>query len=218
MKKSFFLVIFIFMITNTVWARPHYNSSNQRQIIFKPGYSGFRDINSGWTWNLSLARWLDNRVCTKLETDILIKNIRNQSVVADSNYGGGLYENTIELNRQSYYVAIPLCAAMDIDLGRWQRLSANYFVGMGGGYQLLFYSLKDYHDESVSTRRNYGGWIWFFRGGVRYQVSRSTSFVTEVSYRHSVVSKSSEFQSTLPVSDNVNLSGLGIRFGIAVAI
>lgn len=212
MKKIFAVIVFFLCLSCLVLARDH------RKVTFKFGYAGFKDINSGPTFGVNFGKNLDKQVVIGLETNIFRKSTYNELAISDSIYESGIYESTLKMKKESHRTIVPLTGTIDINIARHNRLPIQYKIGGSIGYQVLFGSIIDYQKQGTADRQSYGGWLWSLRTGLEYQISKTASFIGEVVYNRSVVSRASDVESDLPTKDTVNLSGLGARFGFSVAI
>ncbi|MBU4369466.1 hypothetical protein KKG58_01745 [Patescibacteria group bacterium] len=211
--KRIFVVMLVFLVFSCLII-----AGDQRKIVFNVGYAGFKDINSGPTFGINFGKQIDNRVAIGLETNIFRKSMYDESAIADTSYASGIYQSTLETAKESHRTIVPLVGTIDIDIGHFQNRPLKYKLGGGFGYQLLFGSSVNYQGQGITDNKAYAGWLWFLKTGLEYQISRTTSFIWEVIYSSSRVSRASDIEADLPTEDVVNLSGLGARFGLSLAL
>ena len=213
-NKCFVVVSLVLVFIGTTFAQSY--RMDHHQLVLRTGYTGFADVGSGWTWNVGLINNLDEQVKIGLETDIFYKGDVERSLLGESSYQNGVYENTVEIQDEKHRLILPLYGSISINLGKIRNQPFEFVVGGGAGYQLLFTSHIDYLNNDQIDREVYGGWLWYFKGGARYRISRTTNFISELFYKRSIVSQASDIDTGLPTQDQVDLSGPGIKFGLAI--
>ena len=89
-----------------------------------------------------------------------------------------------------------------------------YFIEGGIGYQFLISQEKNYETDTEETR-NLGGLGWQGGGGIFYRTGKKSTFTATLFYNSCEATRSyDEEVEGLPVSERVDLSGLGFRLGV----
>jgi hypothetical protein len=93
---------------------------------------------------------------------------------------------------------------------------SSVFAHGGIGYEVLFSKEQNFSDN-VSDRRLYGGFAWMLGTGVRFELGDNSALFAEGFYHNANVKRArKDIKEALPVFEQVDLSGLGVRVGIAL--
>jgi hypothetical protein len=179
------------------------------------GYINPKDAKDGMLFGLTFGRAIDESVDIGLGIDVFHKTYTEESKVAQDNQQG-LTTNTYYTSVEYSRTILPLNLMVDVKIpvGRY----IGYYIRGGLSYELLFSKEKNY-EINRSENRRYGGLGWQAAGGLYYVVGSRSTFLASVTYNSCEVSRSIE-ESTqgLPISERIDLSGLGFRVGVLLDI
>jgi hypothetical protein len=193
-NKLLLVVILILFLSNIIFTQ----TMNKNNITLKTGYYGFKNLSSGWNLCLKFSKPIDNKVDIGIETDLTFPLIVNFS------------QDVTVLGIAS------ALGNININLGNKNQSPMNYKIGGGVGYQMLLSSFTDYQNNGKVEKNKYRGLLWLLNSSIEYQINKTASFVLDISYNSSSISKDSGAQSNLSIKDKINLSGFGLKFGVAV--
>lgn len=176
------------------------------------GYINPKGTNAGFIFGGSYGISFDERVDFSLGLSYFHKSYTKQSEVADTGYVSGLYERTVIKELEYSTTILPITANINIRIPFQPPL---FWVAGGGiAYRFLFNTEKNFN-EDISDKRNYNGFGWVVRAGIEYNLGSRSSVVLEGIYNGGKVKRNKEETiQGLPVWDEVDVSGLGIRAGL----
>ena len=88
------------------------------------------------------------------------------------------------------------------------------FIGAGVTYQVLVNEVRDY-ENGVEFANTYGGPGWQVYGGLMMPITTQARLLGELMYNEATVSRNVDsFQLGLPVRETIDVSGVGLRFGV----
>lgn len=179
---------------------------------FKLGYFDPKDAKSGFLFGVNFGSAVDENVDIGIGIDFFHRNYTEEKKVAESVSPGGVVEKTIQKELEFTTTILPIMGTITVKISPEYPLS--YYIGGGLGYELLFNKERNYR-EGISESRFYHGFSWLVNGGVLYRIGSRSAFLGEIFYNGATVHRGKgKTIEGLPIWDEVNLSGLGVRFGI----
>jgi hypothetical protein len=175
------------------------------------GYTNPKDAKDGMLFGFVFGKSIDEAVDIGLGVDVFHKTYTEESRVAQETQQG-LTTNTYFTSVEYSRTILPLSLLVDvkIPLGRY----LGYYIRGALSYEFLFSKEKNY-EVNTSENRRYGGLGWQGAGGLYYIVGSRSTFTASVTYNACEVSRSiDESTQGLPVSERIDLSGLGFRVGV----
>lgn len=208
MKKirAFILpTVALFMVVSPAAAQLHFSS-------IKLGYLNPKDAKSGFIIGAEISDYVDESVSLGLAVNLFRKSFTAQSQVAVQDFPSGVRETTVQKELEFSTTFLPIMGQATINIPSSGNLG--WYAGGGLGYEFLWNNEKNF-DTQTSDRRFYKGFAWLVDAGLRYRVGSRSSLLFEAFY-HSAAVKRNKTNSPagLPVWSEVDLSGLGFRFGL----
>ena len=183
-----------------------------RVTTFKLGYFNPKDTKSGFIFGANFGSAIDENVDIGIGIDFFHRNYTEDKKVAERVSPGGVVESTIQRELEFTTTILPIMGTITVKISPEYPFS--YYIGGGLGYELLFNKERNYQ-EGVSESRFYHGFSWLVNGGVLYRIGSRSAFLGEVFYNGATVHRGKgKTTEGLPIWEEVNLSGLGVRFGI----
>jgi hypothetical protein len=180
-------------------------------LAIHAGYTNPKDTQSGMLIGASFGTAIDEAVNIGIGLDVFHKTYTEESKVAEVDEEGlttKTYVTSVEYAR----TMLPLMLVLNAKIPASRY--AGYFVRGALGYEFLISKEKNYEQNSSKTR-NFGGLGWQLAGGLYYNIGRRSTLVADVFYNNADVSRSvQKSDKGLPVSERVDLSGLGFRLGV----
>lgn len=216
MNFRFNVYIFLFFIilglANYTIAQP-----GESFIDIHGGYLDPKDTENGMLVGASLISSFDDAVDIGFGFDLFQKSYTKEAQVASSISGDTqltTYSTLVDFKR----TVIPLYLSLKVKIPTTRSRAFGYFARASLSYQFLFSQEKNY-EANKSESRKYRGLGWQAGGGIFYRVGRRSTLLGEAIYNSCSVGRDVTKQSDqLPLTERVNLSGLGIRFGVELAI
>lgn len=177
------------------------------------GYMNPKDTKSGMIVGGMMTTAIDEAVDIGIAFDVFHKAYSEEAHVAETEQTGltsQTYEALVDYTRTM--VPVQLVVNVKIPMTRY----FGYFIRGSLGYSFLFSKEKNYVTATSQTRK-FGGMGWRGGGGFFYQVGSRSTLFGETFYNSNEVSRDvSKSDKDLPISERVNLSGLGFRLGVAL--
>lgn len=178
----------------------------------KLGYLNPKDAKAGFIIGTEIADQVDESVSLGLAVNLFHKNFDAQTPVASTNFPSGVHETTIQKQLEFNTTFLPVMGQATVYLPSSSNLG--WYLGGGLGYEFLWNNEKNF-EANTSERRFYKGFAWLVDAGLRYRLGSRSSLLFEVFYHHAAVKRNKEESPAgLPVWSEVDLSGLGFRFGL----
>ena len=204
------ILLFVFMTVPETYAQ------RGKSLSVRVGYLNPKDAKSGFSIGGSLSGVVDEAVQIGLGFDFFRKTYTKTSHVATQDYASGINEETIQKEVEYTTTILPIMAELLVKIpGGW---SHSYFIRGGLGYELLWNKESNYVDDK-SESRFYSGFAWQVGVGIMYKLGRVSSLFAEGIYNSAEVSRGeSETPAGLPVWQEVDLSGFGVRVGVNMGL
>ncbi|NOZ61719.1 MAG: hypothetical protein GXO74_08550 [Calditrichaeota bacterium] len=214
MKKSmiFFsaltFAIFVFFIVPTAFSQPRPMTAT----TLKAGYFNPKGSKAGLIFGAMHSWIVDESVDIGLAVDFFHKQHTAETQIAQSVSTGGTVENEVRTDAQFTTNIVPIYGIINVKFpaGRY----FDYFASGGLGYAMLFSKEQSFGENASKTSRFYSGFKWIVSGGFSYRIGSRSSFIGEVFYDGTKVSRDKKDDVGAPVRYEVDLSGLGFRIGI----
>lgn len=183
-----------------------------RPSAFKIGYLNPKDAQPGLLLGVDFTFPVDETVELGLSANLFYRNYKKLSQVAGPGYSAGITENILQQELEYTTVTTPVYAILNIVIPTSRYFG--YQLHGGLGYEFLFNKENNYVEQR-SERRTYRGMSWLVSGGFHYRVGSRSAITGELLYHSARVSRNrSETPEGLPIWSEVNLSGIGFRFGL----
>lgn len=181
---------------------------------FRASYFSPKDAADGLTFGASFGTVIDNTVHIGLGFDFYYRNYRKTTDVATQEYESGLSSTTVSKMIQYDTIILPIMLELMVMFPVFEGGSV---FGHGGvGYEILWNREKNFV-TNVSENRFYGGFGWLLGTGLMFKISSNVAIYIEGFYTNAKPSRSrKDIKKDLPVFEEVNLSGIGGRFGLAL--
>lgn len=178
----------------------------------KVGYFNPKGSKAGLIFGAMHSWVIDEAVDIGLAVDFFHKQHMQEARVAQSVSTGGTVENEIMTEAQFTTNILPIYGVVNVKFpaGRF----FDYFASAGLGYSMLFSKEQTFGNDASKTSRFYSGFKWIVSGGFVYRLGSRSSFIGEVFYDGTKVSRDKKDDVGAPVRYEVDLSGLGFRLGI----
>jgi len=198
-------VMFV-MIAKPAAAQLHFSA-------IKLGYLNPKDTKAGFIIGTEISDQIDESVSLGLAVNLFRKTFTAETEVAEFNFESGVRETTIQRELEFSTTFLPIMGQATVHIPSSGNLG--WYVGGGLGYEFLWNNEKNFNPPQTSDRRFYKGFAWLLDAGLRYRVGSRSSLLFEAFYHNSSVKRNkTNSPAGLPVWSEVDLSGLGFRFGL----
>ncbi|MDZ7317082.1 MAG: hypothetical protein ONB24_13265 [candidate division KSB1 bacterium] len=205
--KKFVLLTFCLLTTAELY------SQGRSQIVLQSGYLKPRDTSSGMMFGAMFFSPFDEAVDLGFGADVFQRSYADETEVVETIVGGttvSTQRTLVDYTR----TAIPVYLTVKIKIPAVRSLLFGYFVRANLSYQFLISKEKNYR-EGKSETRNYQGLGWQASAGLFYRLGSRSTLIGEALYNNCVVSRDVKTPTeALPLTERVNLSGLGMRIGL----
>lgn len=202
--------IFLMLAPLLVMTQP--GAAQLRLSAIKLGFLDPKDAKAGFILGTEIADEVDESVSLGLSVNLFHKSFNATKPVADRSYPSGVHETTIEKQLEFNTTFLPIMAQATVFIPSTDGFG--WYLGGGLGYEFLWNNEKNFETDD-SERRFYKGFSWLVDTGLRYRLGSRSSLLFEVFYHHATVKRNKEESAAgLPVWSEVDLSGLGFRFGL----
>jgi hypothetical protein len=207
LNKAFIVSACLIILSQSLY------SQEGSKISVHAGYLDPKDTDSGMMFGAMLNSSFDNAVDYGFGFDFFQKSYSDQTHVAE-NSAGGTHVATEKTLVDYTRTAIPLYLSLKIKIPTVRSRNFGYFIRANLSYQFLISKEKNY-EMDISETRKYKGLGWQAGAGVFYRIgSRSTLFGEGILNSCTVSRDVSNPTESLPITERVNLSGLGLRIGV----
>jgi hypothetical protein len=169
-----------------------------------PKGGGFFGLTTGVEW--------ENRVMVGFGLDVYRRTFTDETLIAETvDPNGNLITTTARrLDTSSTLIPLSISAALRLPGSR----TLTPYVGAGAAYEVFVNHVADY-ERGIDETAVYGGPGWQVFGGLLVPVTKSTRFLGELYYNDSIVRRNIDrYVQGLPVSERIDVGGLGARVGI----
>ncbi len=213
-RNIIFSIFFLFVlgISDILMAQ-----AGRSAIDVHAGYLDPRDTEAGMLVGAALTSSFDEAVDVGFGFDFFQKAYTKEEQVASALNGdtqSTTYSTLVDYKR----TIVPLYLSLKIKIPTIRSRSFGYFARASLSYQFLFSDEKNY-EANKSESRKYQGLGWQAGGGIFYRVGSRSTLLAEALYNSCSVGRDVTKQSDqLPLTERVNLSGLGFRLGVELDI
>lgn len=201
-------------------AYPRYRESRDRSNYGAPFqvHAGFYELDqedtpTSFVVGLRGGPMVDPHIQISFGLDWM-HNGENSRTVTGEPYeqGGVIIVPERELARASSDL-IPITANLQVNLARGGSLVP--YVGIGGGYQVLFLNAEDF-STGEDFDATFSGWTWQLFGGLQLPLSGSARLVGEAFLHQGEADREVDDEvSGFTYREIVDLDGAGMRFGLS---
>ncbi len=205
MKPFRQLLVLLIMISSMAFAQ----GGNVFNI--NAGYVNPADIKGGMFFGFVLGTAIDEAVDLGIGVDVFHKTYSENSQVAQEEKEG-LTSNTYATEVDYSRTMVPLKLMVNVKIPT--SMYYGYFIRGSLNYEFLFSKEKNYEMDKSQTHK-FGGLGWQAAAGFYYNVGSRSTLIADLFYNSCEVSRSIENSNVgLPVTERVDLSGLGFRLGV----
>ncbi|OQX95723.1 hypothetical protein B6I21_03970 [candidate division KSB1 bacterium 4572_119] len=211
MKKSVISTALICSILLLV-AIPQVQAQAPSATTLKVGYFNPKGAKAGFLFGGSYSWVVDESVDFGIAVDYFRKNYTQETTIAQTVNQDGTVENEIATEAEFTTNILPIYGVINVKFPAGTYL--DYFASGGLGYAMLFSSEETFIEGGSKNNRFYSGLKWLVTGGIMYRVGSRSSFLAEVFYDGTKVSRDKKNEEGAPTRYEVDLSGIGFRVGI----
>jgi len=211
MKKILALLIIVTFGTIVIYSS-NLNAQAVSATTLKAGYFNPKGSKAGFIFGGHYSWIVDESVDIGIAVDYFRKRYTEETSVAESVSAGGTVEKEIRTDAEFTTNILPIYGLINIKFPAGMYL--DYFASGGLGYAMLFSKEQTFGENASKTNRFYSGFKWIVSTGIMYQVGSRSSFLAEVFYDGTKVSREKKDDIGAPVRYEVDLSGVGFRIGI----
>jgi hypothetical protein len=201
-------VIGLLMLITAAQSQPSLSTTT-----FKAGYFDPKGSKAGFIFGLGYGWVVDEAVDIGIAVDYFRRNYTAETKVAKSVSADGVVEEEIQKEADFTTNILPIYGVINVKFFP-VNYNLGYFLSGALGYEMLFNNEQTYGENAFKKTRYYSGFKWMLSGGIRYRVGMRSSFIAELFYDGTKVSRDKKGELGAPVRYQVDLSGLGARVGI----
>lgn len=211
MKRT--LTVFaIICVVMALLSLPKLNAQALSATTLKAGYFNPKGAKAGFIFGGNYSWIIDESVDIGIGVDFFRKGYTDQSEIYKATAPNGEKVTEIETHADYTTTILPLYGVLNVKFPAGRYL--DYLVSAELGYEWLWSNVKTYGTTKINDTKSYSGFKWLIGGGIAYRVGSKSSFLAEVFYDGSKVSREKKDEVNVPTRYEVDLSGLGFRVGI----
>ena len=209
MKRAWVVVVVVLLLA--AMARP--SAAQLHFSSIKLGYLNPQDAKAGFIIGAEISDYVDERVAVGLSLNMFRKTFNAEQAVATTDFPSGVKETTVQKQLEFNTTFLPIMGQVSVNMtSPYDNLG--WYFGGGLGYEFLWNREKNF-ETSTSDRRFYKGFVWMADVGLRYRLGSRSALLFEVLYHDATVKRTKkDSPANLPVWSQVDLAGLGFRFGL----
>jgi hypothetical protein len=217
MKRALIGLTTVGIIVLLLAAAPAFaDGDKQRFYTVRVSYIEPQNAVEGFAVGGSFGSSIDKIVTLAIGTDVYVRNYVRDTPVATQEYASGINTTTVQREVQYTTVIFPIQAELTVEIPIVWRLTV--FGHGAAGFEFLWNREQNWVDD-VSTSQWFAGWTWTGGAGLMFKLGRDTDLYLQGYYKYSKVKRDrDDISEGLPVFEEVNLSGLGLRMGLAFKI
>ena len=214
MRRTLTLILISILVVFLLGAGAAFGDK-EKAFSFRVGYISPENAEPGVAIGGSFGSSFNDIVSLGLGTDVYWRNFTRDTQVAES-VVNGVTVSTVQREVQYSTLILPIMAELNLKIPIVWNFS---LFGDGGiGFDFLRTKVQNYQDN-VSEIKWYAGFAWLAGGGVMYKIGNDTDLYFEAFYKHSNVRRGlDDATEYLPTFEEVDLSGFGLRLGIALSL
>jgi len=202
--KFMFKFLSLLLLASTAFSQVQFTD-------FKIGFLMPSDAKTGFMGGINIGRNVDENVGTSIGIDVFRRSYIKDTQIAVFDAGEGRITETARELDQSITM-IPLTFQLHYIGGMPKNVQLRFSAGIG--YAMLWNSITNFVTEEDKTQF-FHGFTWNVSGGASYPLSRASDVFGEIFYSSSSPSRDAgETKQGLPVRSEIDMSGIGLRFGI----
>ena len=182
-------------------------------LEFQVGYLNPKGTESGLIFGGNYGISFDELIDMSVGVSYFHRGYTKQSEIA-TEVVNGIVVNTVEKTLEYSTTLLPISVNLNVHLPSYSLLS--WFFGGSASYQFLFNTENNY-EEGIKEKRTYRAFGWMLRGGAELMMGSRSSLFLEAFYNICKVKRNEEKVAGLPIWEEVNVSGIGLRAGLRLA-
>ncbi len=188
-------------------------SESKTDLDIHAGYFAPKGTDAGMLFGVALSAPFDNAIDFGFGLDVFQKSYAKEEEIDNPDWNAGQPDRRITTQIDYKSTAIPLYLSMQMNIPN-NQMKLGYFVRASLSYQFIITEMNNY-ELQVSEKRNFKGWGWQGGVGMYYRVGNRSTLVLETIYNNAVTNaRVKNEKDGLPQKDRIDLSGVGIRFGV----
>ena len=211
MKKLFVILVVIGLIF-VLSDAPQAFAQAYSATTLKAGYFNPKGAKAGFIFSGNYSWIVDESVDIGIGVDFFRKNYTDETKLAETVYDNKVTEYKIVKNADFTTTIFPIYGIINVKFPAGAYL--DYIVSGSLGYEWLWSNIKTYGETEIDDSKSYKGLKWLLSGGIAYRIGSRSSFIAEVFYDGTKVSREKKAEKGAPVRYEVDLSGLGFRVGV----
>lgn len=195
----------VLMLTSGLFAQ-------NRITEFTVGLLRPSDAQSGFYGGVNFGRMVDEKIGVSVGVHVYRSSYTKKSQIGEKNPSGQIVISTTQYELDQSATLIPLFFQLHYVSPVTNSLDLRITGGVG--YELLWNSVQNYVTSQDATQF-FSAFSWNLGAGLSMPISRAADFYGEAFYHGGVPSRDAgKTEAGLPVSSQIDMSGLGIRLGI----
>ena len=205
MRKSVLFVVALMLFQASV-------AYSQSVLKIKIGTFNPQDAKAGLLVGISTGRQVDERVDFGIGADLFIRRFTQETEVSIDTTQQQTNPQIVQTNLSYSMYGLPIMVHIDARI--LPNATVIPYVGIAGGYELLFSREANYLEDKKDNRL-YGGFGWQAMIGAEYPFGSSSAILGEIMYNGCTLSRSQgSSEAGFPLHEELDFSGLGFRIGM----
>jgi len=185
---------------------------SQSVLKIKVGTFNPKDAKAGLLVGISTGRQVDERVDFGIGADLFIRKFTQETEVSVDTTSQQTDPQIVQTNLSYSMYGLPIMVHIDARI--LPDAVVIPYVGIAGGYELLFSREANYLEDKKDNRL-YGGFGWQAMVGAEYPFGSSSAILGEIMYNGCTLSRSQgSSEAGFPLHEELDFSGLGFRIGM----
>lgn len=200
--------------------RPHHrpgplSSERENFVQLKLGTFDPRgNPSAGGFFGLSTGVELESRLTIAFNLDFYRRSFTDEELIAQSVDENGNVVSTVARRLDTASNLIPLGVGLSVRLPGSRTLTP--FVGVGLAYEILINEVQNF-ELGIEDTNVYAGPGWQVSGGLLLPLTSEVRVLGELLYNDATVGRDVDrYVAGLPVSERIDVGGLGARVGLEV--
>ncbi len=184
--------------------------------VIKVGYYMPSDARGGVILGYQVGKTVDERVSFGFGADLYVRSyVREVEIDTANIQQGTITTKRVDMDFSTYMLPMQanVIVSMPMDVS-----GMSPYMGGGLGYAMLLNREVNYISEETDLRF-FSSFIWNLTGGLEYELGRNSAVRFELFYNRALMrGNRDKTESGFPVYDELNMSGLGLRFGLVMEL
>jgi len=186
--------------------------AQSRITEFSVGLLGRTDARSGFYGGVNMGRMVDDKIGVSVGVHVYHSSYTKKSLIGEKTPSGQIVISTQQFELEQNATLIPIFFQLHY-VGQITK-SLDLRVTGGVGYEFLWNSIQNYVSKQNNTQF-FSAFSWHLGAGLSIPISRAADFYGEAFYHGGTPSRDAgKTELGLPVSSEVDMSGLGVRVGV----